>query len=82
MAKQFTISRVARGKLDKDVDKELDNITKQVENKFNGMLNKLNAYDIRNSSELRKLDLDTATIGQLGNIQATFIKDLKEILSN
>lgn len=81
MAKQLMISRIARGKLDKDVDKEFDNITKQVETKLNGILNKLNVYDIRNSSELRSIDLNTATLGESLNVLASIIKDLKEILS-
>jgi hypothetical protein len=81
LSKQLTLARIARGKLDKDVDKEFDNVTKQVEDKFNGILNKLNAYDIRNSSELRKIDLNTATLGESMNVLASIVKDLKEILS-
>ena len=81
--RQFKIDRIARGKItDNAVDKEIDGIVKQVENKFNGVLGKLNAYDIRNFTELRTIDFDTATLGDLGNFVATMVKDLKEILGN
>jgi hypothetical protein len=79
--KPFNIVRDARGKIDKTIDKEFDNVTKQVEDKFNGMLNKLNAYDVRNVSELRKIDLDTATLGECMNFIGTWLKDMKDILS-
>lgn len=81
MAKNFSIVRVARGKVETNVDKEFDEVTKQVEDTFNKLLNKLNTYDIRNAAELRKIDLDTATLGEMLNVVSTIIKDLKEILS-
>ena len=83
MAKQYSITRIARGKVETNVDKEFDNVTKQVEDKFNGMLNKLNAFDIRNITEKRTADLDSRTITLLDslNLFATLVKDLKDILS-
>jgi len=80
--KGLNITRNARGKLtDNAADKEFDNLTKQIEDKFNGILNKLNSFDIRNTTELRKIDLETATMAQIVNNFSTLIKDLKEILS-
>lgn len=70
-----------RGKVEKDLDREFDNIVEQVESKFNGILGKLNSYTIKNATDSRTIDLDSATLSDLGNFVATFIKDLKEILS-
>lgn len=91
MAKQFIIVRDARGKItDNATDKEFDNVSKQLETKFNGILDKLNSFDLRGTSELRKIDitpsedpLDTeATLSEIVNLFSTLVEDLKKYLSN
>jgi predicted component of viral defense system (DUF524 family) len=79
--KKFNIVRDARGKIaDTNVDKELDNVAKQIEDKFNGILNKLNAFNIQGTEELRSINT-TSPMGDIVNTLSTFVKDLKEILT-
>ena len=79
--KKFNIVRDARGKIaDTNVDKELDNVSKQIEDKFNGILNKLNAFNIQSTEEKRSMTT-TSPMGDIVNVFATFIKDLREILT-
>lgn len=80
--KAFKIDRISRGKIqDNAVDKEIDGIVKQVENKFNGLLNKLESFEVRNYTELKKIDLNTATLDDCMNFIGTWLKEIKEILS-
>jgi len=80
--RNYTLTRVARGKLqDKEADKDIDNLVSQLEKDFGGILNKLDSFQFRNTTDLRSVDANTATLGEIVNVFATFIKDFKEILS-
>lgn len=82
MAKQYQIVRLYRGKLDKNIDKEFDEVITQIEDKFNGILDKLNTYETKNIDELRSINMETITLNELTNLVGTLINDLKEIFKS
>lgn len=74
---ELGITRIARGKLkDDDLEKELDNICKQVETKFLKVGEK--NYTFKNYTPLRAIDVNTATLGQVANMLCTILSDLEK----
>jgi hypothetical protein len=71
------IKRIARGKFDKGLDKELDHVVKQTQEAFN-KLNTGQEYFIKNVTALRELDPDTATLAQIVNAFGTLLLDLQK----
>lgn len=72
------IKRIARGKFDPKLDKELDHVVKQTQEAFN-KLNTGQEYFIKNITEVRELDPDTATLAQIVNALGTLLNDLQTI---
>lgn len=63
--KQLNISRIARGKIDKDIDKEFDNVIKQVEDELNNILAKrLDAYT-SDKEDTAYTGIDNAQVGSV-----------------
>jgi len=74
---ELGITRIARGKLkDDDLEKELDNICKQVETKFLKVGDK--SYTFKNYTPKRDLD-STSTATDVRNVLCTLINDLQAI---
>ena len=71
------IKRIARGKLEKDLDKELDSLVKQTQDAIN-KINTNQEYVIKNITETRELDATTSTLGQVINAFGTLLNDLQK----
>lgn len=73
----MNITRIAKGKVqDVSVDKEFEHILPQMEKTFNDLKSNIETFQ----TKLSRVDVSTATVGDLVTLLLNFTKDLKNKL--